>query len=125
MAPRLKINKVTVTFQRFPLANPERVRALCRLLDSWWQELIDHEQTVAEITYEGHLAMRAELERVYQPMREFVTEFVYENPQRVPDYASMEDFMARYFEPEGHRRVVEQVNEDGIPVDLIFPDTFL
>lgn len=83
---------------------------------------------MAKITYEGHLAMRAELERLYGPMLRFVTEFVYQNPQQVPAFVSMEHFLEEYFGDDGgddgdneSQNGEEQRNEDGIPVDLFFP----
>ena len=110
-------------FQRYPLANPDRVLGVCHFLDSWWQELIGHEQAVAEISHEGHVAMRAELERVYIPMQQFVREFIYKNPQQVPVFGSMDNFLNDYFETEGRPENVEQVNDDDeIPADLIFPN---
>lgn len=51
-------------------------------------------------------------------MEQFVDEYIHHNPQHVPVFGSMDDFLNEEFGPDDE----EELNEDGIPVDLIFPD---
>lgn len=92
--------------------------ALCRFLDSFWQELIGHQQAVATTSHEGCLAMKTELLNFYEPMEAFVEEYINRNPQQVPVFVSVEHFLNENLGADEN----EQVNEDGIPLDLVFPD---
>ena len=94
------------------------MNALCHFLDAWWQDFIEFKQSEVPISHQGCLAMRAELQQVYDPMEPFVDEYINHDPQHVPVFGSMDDFLNEEFGPDDE----EELNEDGIPVDLIFPD---
>lgn len=62
--------------------------------------------------------MKTELLNFYEPMEAFVEEYINRNPQQVPVFVSVEHFLNENLGADEN----EQVNEDGIPLDLVFPD---